>query len=295
MRIITVLFISIFFLSCKTLDYTSQHFIEKEFELFKVNDSKGILVLFPCFPCDAENTKQEFPIIETANKQGVSVLLMNYNQKLYLKNTELKELTNSLNSIFDTYKLNQNNIFIGGFSGGGNVTLLLSNYLIKSDNKFVPKGVFIVDSPIDLLALYRVANKNIKKNFSQVSVDESNWIINSFDEEFGNPSDSLTLYNKYSPFTFETKNIENAKYLKQLKIRFYTEPDLKWWKENRNNSPEDLNAFYIDEFYKKLKEENYTKIELIKTEDKGYRLDGTRHPHSWSIVDKENLVKWILQ
>ena len=34
--------------------------------------------------------------------------------------------------------------------------------------------------------------------------------------------------------------------------------------------------------------------ELILTQDKGYRPDGQRHPHSWSIVDEEEMVGWLL-
>jgi hypothetical protein len=37
------------------------------------------------------------------------------------------------------------------------------------------------------------------------------------------------------------------------------------------------------------------KIELIKTENKGYRNDGNRHPHSWSIVEVDDLLRWILK
>jgi len=31
------------------------------------------------------------------------------------------------------------------------------------------------------------------------------------------------------------------------------------------------------------------------TYDKGYHPDGTRHPHSWSIVDNKDLIHWFLR
>ena len=37
-----------------------------------------------------------------------------------------------------------------------------------------------------------------------------------------------------------------------------------------------------------------TNAELIITYDKGYHPDGTRHPHSWSIVDNKDLVEWFV-
>ena len=38
-----------------------------------------------------------------------------------------------------------------------------------------------------------------------------------------------------------------------------------------------------------LKIRNNDKSELIITQDKGYHQDGSRHPHTWSIVDEKEL------
>ena len=294
-KIFFVLIVVTILFSCKSSVSEVNHIIDKEFEIYKVSNSKATLVLFPCFPCDIENTKNEFPIIEEANKKGVSVILMNYNFKLYLKDSELQNLSKQFNSIFKNNKLSTDNVYIGGFSGGGNVTLLLSNYLIKEENSIQPKGVFIVDSPIDLLGLYKVAEKNIISNFSSESVQEANWIIDKFNSEFGNPKDSISLYKKLSPYTLETNTISNVENLKKLKIRLYTEPDFDWWLKNRKNQKDEINSYFIEQLYNDLKIKGFQKIELINTKNKGYRADGTRHPHSWAIVDKENLLNWVLE
>lgn len=294
-KIFLVLIVVTILFSCKSSISEVNHIIDKEFEIYKVSNSKATLVLFPCFPCDIENTKNEFPIIEEANKKGVSVILMNYNFKLYLKDNELQNLSKHFNSIFENNKLSTDNVYIGGFSGGGNVTLLLSNSLIKEENSIQPKGVFIVDSPIDLLGLYKVAEKNIISNFSSESVQEANWIIDKFNSEFGNPKDSISLYKKLSPYTLETNTISNVENLKNLKIRLYTEPDFDWWLKNRKNQKDEINSYFIEQLYNDLKIKGFQKIELINTKNKGYRADGTRHPHSWAIVDKENLLNWVLE
>ena len=33
--------------------------------------------------------------------------------------------------------------------------------------------------------------------------------------------------------------------------------------------------------------------ELITTSGAGYRRDGSRNPHTWSIVDEEGLAQWL--
>ncbi len=267
-----------------------------EFELIKTENQKGLLILFPCFPCDAKNTLSEFKIEEISVKNGFSVLAMNFNQHLYLNQKEKQELAKQLTKIVREQNLSEKNIFIGGFSSGGNVSLLISDYLIKNESLIQPKGVFIVDSPIDFLGLYKTSEKNLKRNFSEISVQESTWIKNMFDKEFGNPANGITNYEQNSPYTFETQNIDNLKGLEKLKIRLYTEPDIKWWNKNRENDFEDLNAFYIQNLSKKLKNEfEKNSVELINTENRGYRANGERHPHSWSIVNEKDLINWMLK
>jgi hypothetical protein len=275
---------------------TSEIISTKEFKLIRAENQKGLLILFPCFPCNAENKLNEFKIADISVKNGFSVLAMNLNELLYLKPNEKEELAEQLIKIVSEYNLHENNIFIGGFSSGGNVSLLITNYLIKNKSQIRPKGIFVVDSPVDLLGLYKTAEKNLELNFSKASIQESTWIKNSFDNELGDPEKGITNYEQYSPYTFKTDNIDNLKGLEDLKIRFYTEPDLKWWNKHAKNSYEDLNAFYIQKLSDKLKTEFRTeKIELIKTENKGYRANGERHPHSWSIVNEKELINWMIE
>jgi hypothetical protein len=64
----------------------------------------------------------------------------------------------------------------------------------------------------------------------------------------------------------------------------------------KNNDYLDLNAFYIKKLSEKLKLEFGNKnIELIETQNRGYRANGDRHPHSWSIVNKKELINWMLE
>lgn len=252
-----------------------------EFELIKAENQKGLLVLFPCFPCDAKNTLNEFKISEISVKNGFSVLAMNLNELLYLKPKEKQELAEHLIKIVSEYNLPKKNIFVGGFSSGGNVSLIICDYLVKNKSQIQPKGVFVVDSPVDLLGLNKTAEKNLKLNFSEPSVAESKWIKKMLDNEFGNPELGIANYELNSPFTLETKNIENLKGLEKLKVRFYTEPDIKWWNEHAKNDYEDLNAFYIEKLSEQLKDKFVKNhIELIKTKNRGYRADGEKHPHS---------------
>ncbi|MES2811834.1 MAG: hypothetical protein V4670_05120 [Bacteroidota bacterium] len=291
--IIAFVFLSL--ASCNSKKAEEREIKEKSFELYKATNQKGVLILFPGFGGGgSENTKNEFKILDIAAKNSISVVLMDFDHHVFLKKTEKEALKIELEQLFEKYKIGYENICIGGFSAGGNISLLLSDFLITSKSKVVPKSVFIVDSPIDLLKIYQVSEKNISINHNEESVEESKWIIENFNLDFGNPSKGIQNYELNSPFTNQTLNLTNVSALKKTKIRFYTEPDIEWWKEHNGYSYRDLNAFSIFEMAEEMKKQQFSNVEVIKTKNKGYRANGNRHPHSWSIVDADNLMNWML-
>ena len=270
--------------------------VTSDYELYiPSNDVKSILVLFGGFPEDAIAIQKEFKILDKALEQEIAVLFMNFNRKLWLSPEHKVVLSSILNRAFEDNELPADNIVIGGFSSGGNVSLLLANYLVQNNDSVQPNGVFNVDSPVDLLQLYRLAKKNIERNYSESSIQEGNMLVNIFENEFDLPKYGIGQYELCSPYTSETHNIDNIAALDGVKLRFYTEPDTEWWKSNKNIDPEDLNAHWISILAKELREKwKNTFIELITTENKGYRSNGMRHPHSWSIIDQDDLINWIL-
>ena len=240
------------------------------------------------------HTKAEAKFLENMDKRGISTLLLDYNQKLFLTDKEKTDLEKELNQILDKHSINKNNVYIGGFSSGGNIAILLGNDLIKTKNKLQPKGVFVVDSPLDLENLYQDAQKDIQEKSNNDAVEECHFIINMFDKNLGKPVYSIQNYAYYSPYLISKNTVENLKYLKNIKVRFYCEPDLEWQIENRNRTYEDLNAFKLEKTSDALKELGSKKMELIKTKNRGFRANGDKNPHTWNLVEHENLINWML-
>lgn len=307
-KIITlIIFTFIGFVSCKQNKLEKEkvvsekaafiEIIKESYELYKPNKQvKAVLILFGGYPEIAEDIKREFKILEIARDNDIAVILSNYNQKLWLEENEKHQLARNLQNIIEDNELPTDNIFIGGFSSGGVVSLLISNFIVGMKQFYIdPKGVFIVDSPIDLSALYSSSEKNIKRNFSEVSVQESNWIIETLGNNFGNPKEGIVNYENNSVFTFRSNNTSNVDKLKNIKIRLYTEPDTLWWKKHRMADYDQMNAYYIKKLSESLKDKGFENVEYIQTSDKGYRANGERHPHSWAIVDKKDLIHWILK
>ncbi len=134
-----------------------------------------------------------------------------------------------------------------------------------------------------------------KGQYQKFMVQESNWLLETLGSNFGNPKDGIKKYEDKAVFTYSTDNTSNLKKLKNTKIRLYTEPDTLWWKNNRMADYKQMNAFYIEKLSKSLIGKGYENVEYIPTINKGYRANGDRHPHSWTIVDKNDLINWILK
>ncbi|MCJ8291231.1 MAG: hypothetical protein MJK07_15765 [Flavobacteriales bacterium] len=268
--------------------------VSENYELIIPEKQDGFLILFPCFPCDAENTRTEFNIVDIASSNNITVLLMNFNQHLWLSETEKEDLEEIIVNAVKQNNINTDNTYIGGFSSGGNVSLLLADYLKSTESTIQPKGLFIADSPIDLLGLYENAQKNIEKNFSEPAVQEAKWIVEMFDPEFGTGEAGLINYENKSPYFSKTNSIKNLSNLSDVKIRLYSEPDTLWWRENRQAEYEDMNAYYIEQLANDLtKLYGESQVTFIRTENRGYRANGDRHPHSWAIIDEQDLIDWI--
>ncbi|TLF45292.1 hypothetical protein [Maribacter aurantiacus] len=306
-RIIMLFFNTLLILSCydtknkldvrqhDKVNYSTYKTTEYELEQPSIK-SEAVLVLFGGYPEDSEDIRREFRILEDAKRNKIAVVYSNYNQKLWFTENELTNLSNQINEIFDKHKLPNDNIHFGGFSSGGLVSLHLGNYLLeKNIHNIVPKGIFIIDSPIDLAQLYFSSEKNLERNFSEISVNESSWIINELGHNFGNPNTDLANYEKHSVFTLSTDNHNNIKNLKDIKIRLYTEPDTIWWKKNRMADYNQTNAYLIKKLSESLINDGFTHVEYIPTKNNGYRANGDRHPHSWSIVEIDCLIQWILK
>ena len=65
--------------------------------------------------------------------------------------------------------------------------------------------------------------------------------------------------------------------------------------KNRHRDYYDMNCLSIAPMINLLQLQGNQNAELIMTSGKGKRLNGSRHPHSWSIMDSEQCLSWLLK
>mgnify|MGYP001662197745 CR=1 FL=1 len=188
------------------------------------------------------------------------------------------------------YNIESDKYFLGGFSMGGAAALKFAE-----TQEVKPMALFMIDSPIDFERFYlslirdkEIFGKMNNDRIYQQLLDDVTRIMG------GNPYDAKESYYKNSPFSASDSSQAAIQSLGNLPIRYYIEPAIEWWLNERNTDVYGLNLMDATSFINQIKNMGNNKAELIITNDKGYRRpSGQRHPHSWSIVDNDNLLEWM--
>jgi hypothetical protein len=260
------------------------------YDLIIPTEPIALLILFPCFPCDAADTRSESPIADTAVANGIAVLLMNFNRHILMSDAEKQEVLDTIAAAVKAHGVDATNTFIGGFSSGGNVSVLLAKELVRAPRPGIGlKGVFAVDSPLDLVLLYECSKRDLSKTTFPEYKGEARYLQAFLDSTLGSPTDSMANYQRSAPLLNSSASVAA---LKDLPIRFYTEPDTAWWRANRDDSYEELNSFAMKRIHDTLVAAGNARAEYIATEGRGVQ-HGNRHPHAWSIVEERELVRWM--
>ncbi|MCH2231176.1 MAG: hypothetical protein MK105_12610 [Crocinitomicaceae bacterium] len=272
-----------------------QEFSKEDYVLYKTQNERSVLlIVFPDLGGNAESIKESFNILSTAKEANISVLMMNFNHHLFLSKEDKNLLTEVLNDVIKSHKLSPDKVVIGGFSSGGIVSSLWSHHLLEINHAFKPQKTFVVDSPLDLVELFNNVT-DVDSASHEISMEEAEYIINYFEEALNTKDSLIQRITEVSPFNYATLNFENIERLNELDFRIYTEPDSVWWKENRGFEFKETDSYQLIRFAASAGEHGWDNLQLIQTTNKGYRSNGQRHPHSWSIVDPKELIEWILK
>jgi hypothetical protein len=267
------------------------------FALVPKDSIKGTLILLPStYEKPEEVFNNNIKLNELASDNHLLIIIPSINYNPCLNAVSLNFLNTAFSDMLKKYNPPQDKIIIGGFSLGGMNALRYSEMALENNSTTVikPKAVYAVDPPLDYAQAYYTALRLIEKNFSEISVNEAKSGIEKANSQFGGTPDKFPeIYVQYSPYSRSEKNGGNAALLKNIPVRIYCDPDINWWMKNRRMDYYDMNALNQTAMINQLNILGNDKAEFINALGKGYRIDGTRHPHSWSIVDADDCINWI--
>ena len=256
---------------------------------------KGYLFLVPGFGETAENVLQQTDLPKKLAQKGILTIIPTFQDGVLsfgVDSLSQQTFDRILKDVTSKHKLIDQKFYVGGFSIGGSCALKYAeNAMIK------PTAIFAIDPPLDFERFYNSAKRDIRLSKDNEANQENIYMIERLEKETGgSPTTNLTEYYKLSPYSFSDTNQTAIKKLSNMPLRIYTEPDVDWWLKERNADLTNMNATECSAMINELNRLGNQNAELITTQKKGYRKpDHKRHPHSWSIVDNEELITWLLK
>jgi len=274
-------------------DFYSGHYLVVEPE--NKEAISGVLVLLAGFGQIPENTPPETKLHNVSYANNILTVFYAAGNKLYADSITQVKLTNVINDIIKRYKVKSNTFVLGGFSAGGMIAMRYVELCSEFPDKFPiqPKGVFAVDSPIDIFTIYEQLEESIKNNYSEMAVEEAVRAIGYIKNDYGIPLENASTYAKLTAFSMNKTYSQNEKYLKNCAVRTYHDVDIAWRIKNRNQTVHGSNYEVTAELINRLNLMGNNRAEFMQSFQTGYRSNGLRHPHSWSIVNEVEFIQWM--
>lgn len=259
----------------------------------------ALLVLFDGGAGKAKNILPETQIPDSAAQHGFLVIGIDQSE-FFLDENSYSRIGRIIQHVQKENKLNKQ-LFLGGFSLGGFIALRFTEMAVEhQDDALIPNAVFAVDPPLDHVELREYCLRELardcdKKEALELGKAEAEWILNYYEQHFGAFPEEKDKYKQHSCFTNNELQGGNARFLKGVPVMLFHEVDLQWLKEERCRNYEDCNAYVGSKFIQYLQAEGNKHAVLTQTAGLGYRADGRRHPHSWSIADPGTTFAWLLR
>ncbi|WP_304232866.1 hypothetical protein [Jiulongibacter sediminis] len=256
---------------------------------------KGAVVFFHA----EADSNSVFSMVPKANARELAVIFVSTANpfEFLFEAAAMQELEAYIEDACQKHEVPTENLLFGGMSLEGTRALKMAVFSQSGDCRICiqPKAVMTCDSPLDMVRFWKEADKAWRLNITEIGANEGKWVSQYLSKKLGGkPEDVMHDYVNYSPYCYVAEHGGNARFFKDIAVRAYTEPDVHWWIENRGKDYYGMNAIDAAALINQLKIDGNRNAELVLTEDKGYRPDNSRHPHSWSIVDEEELLDWFL-
>ena len=255
----------------------------------------GYIFLIPGFGETAENVLKQTDLPNKLALNGILTIIPTFQDGVLsfgVDSLSQQTFDKILKDVTSKHQLIDQRFYVGGFSIGGSCAIKYAeNAAIK------PTAVFAIDPPLDFERFYNSAKRDIRLSKDGEANPENIYMIDRLEKETGgSPTTHLTEYYTISPYSFSDTTQTEVKKLSNISLRIYTEPDINWWLQERGADFTSINATECSAMINELNRLGNQNAALLTTENKGFRKpDDRRHPHSWSIVDNDELLKWLLK
>jgi pimeloyl-ACP methyl ester carboxylesterase len=255
--------------SLKKVVLTEKEFFNGSYLVVEPESDKidGALILIAGFGQRAEDTFPETKLQNVAYINNILTVSFAAGNKLYADSITRANLTAVIKVILSKYKINPQNFIIGGFSAGGMIALRFVELCNEFPDKFPvqPKGVFMVDSPIDIFTIWDNLEESYKNRYSELAYEEAERAMGHIKNDYGIPKENVSKYSELTAFSMNKEYGQHEKFLKNTAVRAYHDVDIAWRLINRNQTVHNSNYEVTSELINRLLLMGNDKAEFIQT------------------------------
>jgi hypothetical protein len=253
------------------------------------HDVKGILILLPGLGESPQSIFEKTALPRVLAEKGFVTIIPQLHQTLIADEFTLAQINQLIANQSKRYNSNSLPYIIGGLSAGGAIAIGYAEYALAGNTTIKLKGVFAIDPPLDLRRIYKSAENKLQYNCQSKLIRKEGDFLKKYLLRTlnGSPEEQPAQYLKYSAFSANEQDGGNARLLKSIPVRLYSEPDLDFVRKIycEQLQYEDINAYDLEKLSKFLIGVGNQETEYITTNGKGF--------HSWNILDPVNCANWI--
>jgi hypothetical protein len=257
---------------------------------------QGVLLLISSFS-SPEYVLTETKLPNTASGNDLLTIVASMGTGLWADSASVGRLNQILAHVIGQFSVDTAKFALGGLGYAGDIALRYTELCYEKPNQFpvLPKLVFAINCPVDLLGLAHWCEEEIKKNYYPGDVGDGKYILDALTKKFGNYLDHTEKYIEASPFYKVGRKPGNEQFLYHVAVRLYYDLDIAWQLRNRRNSYYDTFIPDGSEMIKQLLLAGNSEAEFIASQQPGIRSSGQKSPFSWSLVDENDCIQWIQQ
>jgi len=254
-------------------------------------ETNGILILLPGWGESPKSIFKKTKLPLFLSEKGYVTIVPKLHQTLYLDDYTISEINEIIKIQSERYNSKELSVVIGGLSAGGAIAIAYAEHILATSATVKLKAVFAIDPPLDLSRIYFSAENKIRYICQNKLINKEGTFTKNYLHQNlkGSPKETPDNYLKYSAFSAGAADGGKAKFLQNIPVRLYSEPDLEFVRKTYCSELQydDINAVDLEKMQQFLIGIGNSRAEYITTMGKGF--------HSWNIMDASDCVNWILK
>src|SRR5450432_1374866 len=168
---------------------------------------QGVQVLITSFN-PPEFVLAESKLQNIAYGNDILTIIASLGPSLCADSSSVERLNQILQHVVTHYSADTSRFVLGGFIYAGNTALRYTELCYENPSRFpvLPKAVFAINSPVDLVGLARWCEAEIKKDYYSGDVGDGKYILDALTKKYGTYTENVEKYIQLSPFAKDAQS-----------------------------------------------------------------------------------------